>query len=331
MKKHPRLGLFVGAVTCFAAGILCSWLVFMSTQTTATASKSLRLTQSDYPHVSPLLLCNINQPQQINEDKGLESQVRTFISDHIAQNKVDNMSVYIIDYRNGKWAGVNQGDQYDPASMLKVPVMMAYYREAEKDPSILTQQIAFNGDDQNTDEYFKSPNNIVSGKYYTVEQLIESMIINSDNTALVLLTQHMNPADLVEVYSDLNLPLPGTGTPDVQYLSAESYAYFFRVLYNGTYLTREYSEKALTLLMNTDIPGIRAGVPEGTDVAQKFGERTTYDKNNVVNDRELHDCGIVYKADNPYLLCIMSRGKKNDFPTLAKNISDLSALVYKNI
>lgn len=240
------------------------------------------------------------------------------------------MSVYVIDYGRGKWSSVNEDTQYEPASMLKVPVMIAYYRLAEKDPSVLTEQIAYKGDDQNVDEYYRSKNNIVPGRYYTVEQLIESMITNSDNTAMVLLTQHINPATLAEVYTDLNLPLPDSNT-EVQYLSAKLYAYFFRILYNDTYLTREYSEKALTLLLKADIPGIRAGVPEGVEVAQKFGERTTYDQNKTVTNRELHDCGIVYKADDPYLLCIMSRGRSNDFPTLAKNISDLSALVYKNI
>ena len=99
--------------------------------------------------------------------------------------------------------------------------------------------------------------------------------------------------------------------------------------YNATYLSQEYSEKALKLLTEPDIPGIRAGVPTTITVAQKFGERSVYDTNNNLTDRELHDCGIVYKPGSPYLLCVMSRGK--DFDTMAKNISDLSALVYQNI
>ena len=134
-----------------------------------------------------------------------------------------------------------------------------------------------------------------------------------------------------EVYTDLGLPLPSDG-PNPQDLSAKLYAYFFRVLYNATYLDREYSQKALELLDHSDFSaGIQAGLPTGTNAAQKFGERTIYDQSNALVGRELHDCGIVYKKDSPFLLCIMTRSNTASFDTLAKDIADVSALVYKNI
>jgi hypothetical protein len=154
------------------------------------------------------------------------------------------------------------------------------------------------------------------------------MIVNSDNTAAVLLDNFIDKKSQTEVYTDLGLPVP-PDSPTVEYLSAKLYAYFFRVLYNASYLNDKDSEKALEILAAQDIPGIRAGVPRNTTVAQKFGERTIYDSTHTLVDRELHDCGIVYKPGKPYLLCIMSRGK--DFDQLAKNIADLSALVYQSI
>ncbi len=281
---------------------------------------------AQYPLISPLLMCSFDQ-KDFNEDKNLETIVNDFISAHIRSKAASNISVYLIDYKTGRWTGVNENERYDPASMLKVPLMIAYYKEAEKNPSILKQQVAFNGDDQNSDEYFKASNVIQSGHFYTVEQLIESMIVHSDNTAAVLLDKNIEKSAQHEVYTDLGLPVP-QNAPNEQFLSVKTYAYFFRILYNATYLNEEYSQRALDLLNKTEFPGIRAGVAD-TAVAHKFGERTVYDQNNVVQDRELHDCGIVYKKETPYLLCIMSRG--NNFDTLAKNISDLSALIYKNI
>ncbi len=241
------------------------------------------------------------------------------------------MSVYVIDYADGEWAGVNENDRYDPASMLKVPVMMAFYQAAENNPSALTEQIKFNGDAQNGVEYFKSTESIQPGKFYSTGQMVESMIKNSDNTAAILLQQDLNPSVLSEVYTDLGLPVPEKAG-NVQYLSAKLYAYFFRVLYNGTFLSREYSEKALTLLSQTTFTqGIRAGVPADVTVAHKFGERSVLNTDMVLQNRELHDCGIVYKTGSPYLICIMSRSKTSSFDVLAKNIADLSALVYKTI
>jgi beta-lactamase class A len=312
------------------AGILIGWFVSGSFPKVKAAAPSLRLKQSDYPLINPLLLCSVDD-RVSNEDKDLENNIKNFISLRKEKGLLESMSVYVIDYKNSTWSGVNQNERYDPASMLKVPVMIAYYSQAEKNPKLLAEETSFVGDDQNTDEFFKSKNNIIAGRYYTIDSLIKSMIVNSDNTALILLQNYIDKDYLLNVFTDLGLPLPKDST-NIEYLSAKSYAYFFRILYNATYLDRQYSEKALELLSesNVSIPAIRAGVPEGVKVADKFGERSISDTKGNVYDRELHDCGIVYKEDSPYLLCVMSRSKK-DFNTMAKNISDVSALVYQNI
>ena len=316
----------------FVVGIGAAWLMpTYQSNNTALPRYSLRLPAGQYQYINPLLLCNVNQQKDLDEDKPLAQTVNQFTRDRITRGLADDLSVYIINYHTGQWVGVNENDKYDPASMLKVPLMIAYYQAAEKNPSILDQKISFNGDDQNIGEYFKSSDDIKPGQAYSTNDLIQSMIINSDNTAAVLLTKNIDSNSLSDIYTDLGLPVPVEGA-NVQYLSAKLYADFFRILYNATYLSRDYSQKALELLSNPDFPqGIRAGIPTGTIAAQKFGERSVYDGNNVLQSRELHDCGIVYKPDAPYLICIMSRSKTASFDTLAKNISDLSALVYKNI
>ena len=326
--QWPLLSLLLVALASLCIGSVLAYLMTTAgTFAEQTGPTSLRLAQKEYPLISPLLMCRLN-PLEMNENRSVEKIVSQFISDRIAHGDAKKISVYLVDYKNGQWVGVNENDRFDPASLLKVPLMIAYFHAAEKNPKILTEQVAYNGDDQNIDEYFKSDKNIKPGRYYTINQLIESMIVNSDNTAAVLLEQSMDPAALAQVYTDIGLPVPGQA-PNVEYLSAKVYAYFFRLLYNGTYLSREYSEKALALLSKSQFAGIRTTTAPGVTVAQKFGERTIYDANRRVQDRELHDCGIIYKPDSPYLLCVMSRG--SDFNTLQKNIQDLSALVYKNI
>ena len=105
------------------------------------------------------------------------------------------------------------------------------------------------------------------------------------------------------------------------------YASFFRVLFIASYLNKEMSQKALAYLMRSDFnEGIVAGVPPSVLVAHKFGERVSGAR---LEDRQLHDCGIVYYPNSPYLLCIMSRG--SDFTTLDDIIKDLSLLVYKEV
>jgi hypothetical protein len=70
------------------------------------------------------------------------------------------------------------------------------------------------------------------------------------------------------------------------------------------------SQFALELLSETTFQGgITAGVPEGTRVAHKFGY-------TVMEEGQLHDCGIVYHPKMSYILCVMTSGddqqKKNE-------------------
>jgi beta-lactamase class A len=328
-SRHSTTSIIVFSVVSLIVGSLVTWgtLSYASSKNSAQVQKSLRLPNSDYPLINPLLLCSTDN-QSMNEDKKIESTIKNFVNQHISQKLAEDMSVYLINYTTGQWAGVNENVRYDPASMLKVPIMIAYYKDAEKDPTVLDKQISFNGDDQNSGEYFKSAQDITAGTSYTTDTLIRSMIVNSDNTAAVLLQNSIDQTDLFDTFTDLGLPIPSEGA-NVEYMSAKSYASFFRILYNSTYLNDEYSEKALTLLSQTTGPGIKAGVPAGVTVSEKFGERSVYDTSGNVLDRELHACGIVYKTGSPYLLCIMSKGQ--NFDSMAKNISDLSTLVYQDI
>jgi hypothetical protein len=89
---------------------------------------------------------------------------------------------------------------------------------------------------------------------------------------------------------------------------------------------------ALELLTKTDFDkGLVAGVPSGTLVAHKFGEKTinTVGISGQINNtiHELHDCGIIYIPNDPYFLCVMTKG--NDFETLASVIKDISGIVWK--
>ncbi len=70
-----------------------------------------------------------------------------------------------------------------PASLLKVPVMMAYYKQAESDPTLLSKKITFTKSVDQSVEYFASAT-IKPGTTYSVEELIHAMIVNSDNDAL---------------------------------------------------------------------------------------------------------------------------------------------------
>ncbi len=79
-----------------------------------------------------------------------------------------------------------------------------------------------------------------------------------------------------------------------------------------------------------DFPqGLQSGVPASIEVADKFGEREVFSTDGTLSYLELHDCGIIYVPDSPYVVCVMTRG--HDFNSLASIIGDVSKIVYEHI
>jgi len=297
-----------------------------------TASENYVVREGGYNFINPLLSCDISENKQFAEYQPLKNKFQTYIEKNIQNGNATDISVYFRGLDSGHWSGVNENDKYSPASLLKVPIMIAYLKDADENPNILNQQIVYHqSTDENASETFKPAQYIKDGQSYMVKNLIEYMIEDSDNNAAQLLQDNVDQNSLTEVYSDLGIPVSSSNSEDS--ITPKQYSYIFRILYNATYLSKSMSQYALELLSASDFPqGIKAGLPASVPSSQKFGERTVLDQDPTTNAislsyRELHDCGIVYYPGNPYLLCVMTKGA--DFSKLSKIISDISALVYQ--
>lgn len=206
-----------------------------------------------------------------------------------------------------------------------MPIFIAFLKQATSNPEILKRNIL----NKKSPELELSPQYIPAktledGKNYTVEQLLDYMIIFSDNQAKDLLLGNIDQAVINKVYKELSILTPPDTFAD-DFMTVKEYASLFRVLFNASYLSREMSEKALQVLSQTDFKaGLVQGLPPNIIVAHKFGERQL--ANGV---SQLHDCGIVYFPNHPYLICIMTRG--NNYQKLPGIISGISRLTYEEM
>jgi len=107
-------------------------------------------------------------------------------------------------------------------------------------------------------------------------------------------------------------------------LSVKTFSSFFRILFNASYLSKASSERLLAILSRSSFrSGIAAGVPPNIVVANKYGEQSPGPQ---VPAGELHDCGIVYYPDSPYVLCVMTEGP--GFEGNAAAIREISRMVF---
>ncbi len=292
----------------------------------AQSGHELRL--GGFKYINPLLECEVaGNAFEFSELESMEDAVASLIKEKRKQRPATHVSVYFRNLNTGSWFGINEDELFAPASLLKIPTVIAALKITEQQPDFLSKQILYSGkEDFNLMENMKPEHQVAPGKSYTVDELIYRSIIYSDNNANSLLFSSISPYQIEQIYRELNVPLPLTNMPD-NFMSVRQYGAFFRILYNASYLSKEMSEKALEYMSNTMFrKGIAAGVPATTVVVNKFGERITADQPDI---RQLHDCGIVYYPNRPYLLCIMSRA--DDFSYLTDTIREISQIVYEEM
>ena len=287
---------------------------------------AIRTVEKGSPLIKPLLAYS---NQEMKSASPLKKALKNIVDTKTSNDDASVIAIYYRDLNTGRWFGINQDETFVPASLFKVPLLIAYLKDADKKQSILSEVITNDlTTDENKNETIKPLKSIVEGNTYTVEQLLSYMIEYSDNNATVLLFKHINQSTLKQVFSDLDIQLPKAGI-NTDFISVHNYSFLFRVLYNGTYLSHQMSERGLELLSKIDFAdGLRKSIPTSVTVADKFGEYYLI-QNGTVHEHQLHDCGIIYHPKNPYILCVMTKGTSLD--SLKQVIQSISKTTYSNV
>jgi len=277
--------------------------------------------------INPLLACDtaddvLSDP----EISGIKSKIKPLVNSAIGKRLATNIGVYFRELNDGYWFSIGETEKFIPASLRKVPLMIALLKQAERDNKLLDRQVKLDlSRDYTLVQNFKPSQKTAIGTSYTVRDLIYRMIVYSDNNAMIALTKVVDKNEYGKVFGSLRmLSLPQLQNDD--FLSVQTYSSFFRILYNASYLSREASDGALGVLASSEYKeGIVAGVPPTVNVAHKFGEQSDF----PVGTMFLHDCGIVYYPTHPYLLCIMTKG--SDFEPLRNIVADISRTIYSEV
>ncbi len=280
--------------------------------------------------VNPLVGSASNPATDVGFYVDEKEEIVTFLEKQKRAKNLDEYSFYVRDLNSGFWFGKNEMNSYFPASLFKLPIAVAVYAQGEENPVFLKKRIVYT---QELSAIFTTNNKkaetvLVVGKVYTIEELVEIMLINSDNAAKDTLLAFLDIRHLQAIFNIAHLVDP---TKSSTYeISSREYSLFLRVLYGSSFLNEEHSEILLRLLSSaTFTQGLVSGVPQNIPVAHKYGvfEAVKEVEGKEVTSQFLHDCGIVYHPNSPYVVCIMTKGK--DEKTLSDIISQVSSILYK--
>jgi beta-lactamase class A len=216
----------------------------------------------------------------------------------------------------GTTIGINGDNKFTAESLLKVPVVMAYFYKKEtmgikSDPTVAILPSELNSQFGNL--YKKG-----AGYNINLSDAVKLALQQSDNTASLIIADQILESDFQFVYDGLDIPEMVIGKSPI--ITAEENVSVLKALYVGSVLTNTDSEYILSLLTKTDFNDmLPSGVPANIPIAHKIG---------VVNGQLYADCGIVYYPNRPYVLCMVSH---SDYKTARSRLHTISQLVYTYI
>lgn len=237
----------------------------------------------------------------------------------------DNVSIYVEYLNTGANISINPNLYIWPASLTKMPLALAVMKKVEEGEWKMTNELVLMKGDANMMSGDKD--NPLSeypiGTRFTIEKLIEELIINSDNTAYYILLRNLHQDDLSEVIRSLGMEALFTKEGKI---SAKEYSRILRALYSASFLDRENSQKILSLMNEAKFNEfLSSGLEEGVVFSHKYGE------DDFLN--AYSDSGIVYLENRPYIISVMIQGDKDGDYKLEKEkasvfMNKLSKEVY---
>lgn len=327
LRKRVPLPLFLIATILL---MIVSYMKFFSNEASANELSTI---QSDnrspsrvihqirlnmYEFTKPLILTDIKE--DATEFSDLRVQILEYINDKTVSGDIQSAGIYIRKLNGSSPISINADQSFNPGSVAKISILMAYLKMAEKQPQLLNQSLTLSPSDYAPIHQEFPSQEIEFGKKYTIRELLYFMIDKSANSATALLTKNIDKEIFENLFVDLGLPEVSASNANYQ-MSASAVSRFLRVLYNSSYLTAENSEFALSLLSKSDFQeGLAKGLPKSIKMAHKFGEQ------GDAQFKQLHETGIVYLNGNAYVITVMTRGK--DMKNLSNFIADISKMVY---
>jgi beta-lactamase class A len=213
---------------------------------------------------------------------------------------------YVIkDLRTGEIVESNPGAVFPSASLIKLPIMVATFQAVEDGRISLSAPITLRRQDR------RGGSGILKwaapGTVFTLRELLEDMIIHSDNTATELVLQQLGIDYFQATFARLGLKdtqihpdgfrLAARYVADDNQTSPRDMAYLLERIYKRQMISTDASDQMLDILKHQKLRDrLPRFLPTGWEIAHKTG----------LLRRACHDVGIVFSPGGDYLICVLT-------------------------
>jgi beta-lactamase class A len=213
---------------------------------------------------------------------------------------------YIVkDLRSGEVVEANEDGVFPSASLIKLPIMVVAFQAVQEGKLSLSMPVTLRLQDK------RGGSGVLKlarpGTIFTLRELLEYMIIHSDNTAAELVIQQMGFDYLQNTFRRFGLQdtqihpegfrLTARHIAEDNRTSPRDMALLLEKIYHREMVSAEASEQMMDILKHQKLRDrLPRFLPTGWEIAHKTG----------LLRRACHDVGIVFSPEGDYLICVLT-------------------------
>lgn len=234
---------------------------------------------------------------------------------------------YIIkDLRTGQLVESNASESFPSASLIKLPIMAAVFQAQEEGrfsmsrPVILDRSARRGGSGKLK---FAS-----TGTVFTNRELVEAMIVHSDNTATEMIVRQLGIDYLREAFSKLGLrdtqihedgfKLSSRRVLEDNMTSARDMGTLLERIYKRDLVSADASEQMLDILKRQHLRDrLPRYMPNDFQIAHKTG----------LLRKACHDVGIVFTPQGDYMICVLT-ARERTYKTAKRFIASMGRITF---
>lgn len=244
-----------------------------------------------------------------------------------AESFGNDIGVVIEDLSTGWRIAINENKLFPSASLIKVPIMASYFSFSLEKGLDLKQSLVL------TNRY-KVPGsgilkNCTAGAEFNIEDLIEIMVVESDNTATNMLIDYLGFDVLNDYFRKLGLndtvltrkmmDFESRKEGMDNFTSASDLAYILRQMYYKRLINKTLSQRCLEILKRQRVRDrIPAQLPFDAVVAHKTG----------LEKGICHDAGIIFTPKGDFIVCVLTKHNYKASRPVKRFISRIALDVY---